>query len=142
MPIRTLVIDGDNIHDITSFYDEINRVFMANETWKLGASLDALDDMLRGAYGAGSGSDPVLLIWRNMEKNRADLGVAATRTYYRKKLEHPEMFNAESARKSLDELDAGTGPTYFDIVLQIIADHPRITLRAHGVDAHPPRVPG
>ena len=48
----TLRLDGRLIHDIASFYDEINRVFMAGEDWQLGPSLDALDDMLRGGYGA------------------------------------------------------------------------------------------
>ena len=80
--MQTLVIEGGNVHGIASFYDEINRVFMPDETWKLGASLDALDDMLRGAYGAAAGRHAVLLVWRDMEKNRADLGVDATRAYY------------------------------------------------------------
>ena len=41
----TLIIDGENIHDIFSFFDEINRVFMHSEDWKLGPSLDALNDI-------------------------------------------------------------------------------------------------
>ena len=48
----TLRLDGCRIRDIPSFYDEINRVFMAGEDWRLGPSLNALDDMLRGGYGA------------------------------------------------------------------------------------------
>jgi RNAse (barnase) inhibitor barstar len=130
MTIKTLILEGDHIHDIASFYDEINRVFMAQETWQLGASLDALDDMLYGAYGAAGGKTPVLLIWRNMEKSRADLGLAATQAYYREKLARPEMFNSARARESLDALEAGTGPTYFEIVLEVFAGHPRVTLRA------------
>jgi len=45
-PPQVLIIDGANIRDIASFYDEINRVFMVGEDWQLGASLDGLDDML------------------------------------------------------------------------------------------------
>lgn len=127
--MQTLVIEGGNVHDIASFYDEINRVFMPDETWKLGASLDALDDMLRGAYGAAAGRHAVLLVWRGMEKNRADLGRDATRAYYLEKLRHPGMFNADRARRQLALLEAGTGPTYFHIVLQIFQDHPRFTVR-------------
>lgn len=58
---RTLTIDGSRIHDIPSFYDEINRVFMTGVDWTLGPSLDALDDLLYGGYGALDGDAPVSL---------------------------------------------------------------------------------
>lgn len=126
----TLTLDGSNIHDIPSFYDEINRVFMAGEDWKLGPSLDALNDLFYGAYGAAQGSPSLTLIWSNMDKNRADLGLDATRAYYLDKLKRPDIFNADHFRHALNALENGTGPTYFDMVLQIIADHPNITLYA------------
>src|SRR4051812_9566806 len=94
VPTTTLILEGDRIHDIPSFYDEINRVFMAGEAWKLGESLDALNDLLHGGYGAARGAGPVLLVWRDMEKSRAALGVAATQAYYREKLARPGTFNA------------------------------------------------
>jgi RNAse (barnase) inhibitor barstar len=50
-----LVLDGSAIHDIAGFYAEINRVFMACEDWQLAPSLDALDDLLYGGYGALAG---------------------------------------------------------------------------------------
>lgn len=128
-PPKTLIIEGQTIHDIPSFYDEINRVFMADEDWKLGQSLDALDDMLYGGYGALQGGATVILIWRQMEKNREDLGLEATRGHYRRKLEHPERFNIERIRSDLEALERGDGPTFFDIVQQIIADHHNIDLR-------------
>jgi RNAse (barnase) inhibitor barstar len=64
----TLVIEGSNIHDISSFYEEINRVFMSEVDWKLGANLDALNDMFYGAYGALKGAEPFTLVWQGMEK--------------------------------------------------------------------------
>ena len=127
---KTLIIDGAAIRDIPSFYDEINRVFMTGETWKLGASLDALNDMFHGGYGAIEGDEPVTLIWRDMERNRADLGIEATREFYRRKLERPEIFDVERVARDLDALEAGAGPTFFDIVLQVLADHPNIALVA------------
>lgn len=45
---RRVTILGERIHDIPSFYDEVNRVFMENEAWSIGQSLDAFDDMLYG----------------------------------------------------------------------------------------------
>lgn len=48
---KRLIILGKRIHDIPSFYDEVNPVFMKNETWSHGHSLDAFNDMLYGQYG-------------------------------------------------------------------------------------------
>lgn len=126
---KTLVIDGRNIRNIPSFYDEMNRVFMADEDWKLGASLDALNDMFYGGYGAIKREEPVILVWQGMAQNRVDLGMEATRKFYSDKLNTPELFNHDHARNSLEKLENGTGQTYFDIVLEIIADHPNIELR-------------
>ncbi|MFC4256547.1 ribonuclease inhibitor [Altererythrobacter xixiisoli] len=125
----SIIIEGAHIRDIASFYVEINRVFMAGEDWQLGHSLDALDDMLYGGYGALQGDAPVVLIWRQMQRNRQDLGRDATRGWYQAKLDQPEGFNVQRIRADLDALERGEGPTFFDIVQQIIADHPNITLQ-------------
>lgn len=125
----SLTIEGEHIHDIASFYAEINRVFMAGEDWQLGHSLDGFDDLLYGGYGALQGNAPVVLIWRQMERNRQDLGRDATRGWYQAKLDQPAGFNVQRIRADLDALERGEGPTFFDIVQQIIADHPNITLQ-------------
>jgi RNAse (barnase) inhibitor barstar len=126
----TLTIAGSDIHDIPSFYAEINRVFMPNEDWKLGESLDALDDMLRGGYGALRGSEPVKLVWQDIDIARTGLGFGATCAYLQTKLERPDLYDIERIRRQLSALKAGTGQTYFEIVLDIIADHPNIELVA------------
>jgi len=125
---RTLVIDGARVHGIRSFFDEINRVFMADESWDLGASLDALDDMLYGGYGAASGDGPVTIVWTDAAHSRAALGTEATRAYYREKLAHPQTFDTARFTRQLAEFEAGTGPSYFDTVLAIFASHPRLRL--------------
>jgi len=129
MKCPTLTIDGNNIQDIASFYDEVNRVFMAGESWTLGASLDALDDLLYGGYGVARGCDAITLVWLHMDRSRVALGVDATRAYYRNKLGKPG-FNQARVQAQLDELDTGSGATYFDIVMEIIAAHPSITLKS------------
>ena len=50
----TMRLDGRRVHDIASFYDEINRVFMTGVDWQLGPSLDALDDMRDGHPAPGT----------------------------------------------------------------------------------------
>lgn len=125
----TLIIDGNAITDIPSFFAEINRVFMAEESWTLGESLDALDDLLRGGYGALRDQDTIALAWTNIEASRAALGEATTRAWLLGKLEIA-AFNAAEVQRQLDALEAGTGPTYFDIIMEIIASHPRVQLVA------------
>ena len=126
--METITIEGAAISDIASFYAELNRVFMEGESWTLGQSLDALDDMLYGGYGVLKEKERVRLVWRDIEKSRAALGLAATRAYYRAKLAQPNRYDTTIARKALDALETGQGPTYFDIVLAIIAEHDTVEL--------------
>ena len=126
--IKELILDGNRIHDIPSFYDEVNRVFMQGADFTLGPSLDAFNDMLYGGYGAIRGNESIRLRWLNFEKNRKDLGVETTVAFYRAKLERPEAFNEEWSRGKLEELERGEGQTYMDILLEIIDEHPNIRL--------------
>jgi len=132
--MKTLTINGNNIHDIPSFYEEINRVFMKNTEWELGQSLDALNDMFYGGYGEIEGNESIHLIWKNMEKNKEDLGWELTRKFYLEKLKSPETYNTNFVREKLSELENGTGQTYFEIILEIIAEHPNIRLKANEED--------
>jgi len=128
--VKTIIIDGSRIKDIPSFYDEINRVFMVEVDWKLGPSLDAFNDMLYGGYGEINENEPIRLIWENYQKNKEDLGLELTKNYYEDKLNYPSTFNVEFVKEKLYELANGTGKTYFEIILEIIADHKNIELIA------------
>lgn len=132
---KQIYIDGDRISDIPSFYEEINRVFMAGEDWKLGNSLDAFNDLLYGGFGLIEGKEAVTLVWQNMEKTRNDLGYEVTRQYYEEKFLAHSAFNKDYFREKLNALNNGTGQTYFDMLMEIIADHPNITLEAVETDA-------
>lgn len=126
--MTTLVIDGAAVRGIPSFYDELNRVFMADEDWSLGQSLDALDDLLYGGFGALHGVGPVRVVWHRHAASREALGRGATADHLRAKIARPDVFDAERFARQLTELEAGTGPTYFDIVVGIFAEHPEIDL--------------
>ncbi len=126
--MKTLTIRGRYIRDIPSFYAEVNRVFMADEGWKLGESLDAFNDLLFGGYGAIAGSDPVEIVWEDIEASRAALGIETTRTYLTAKLRQPELYSVSVIQQQLDQLEKSDGSTYFDTILDIIRDHPNVEL--------------
>ena len=126
--MKTLTIMGQHITDIPSFYAEINRVFMADMDWKLGHSLDGFNDMLYGGYGAIVGREPIKIVWQDIDQSKTALGLETTREYLQNKLLQPELFNLTLIQSRLSELDSGAGKTYFDIILEIIADHPNIEL--------------
>lgn len=123
-----LRLEGSRIRDIPSLYAELDRVLMVGVDWRLGASLDALDDLLHGGFGTLHGHDRARILWADHRVAREALGVAATREQLLGKLARPDVYNAETARLRLAALEAGVGPTYFETVLEVFADHPRIEL--------------
>jgi hypothetical protein len=124
--VKTLRIDGASVHDIPSFYDELNRVLMVGIDWRLGASLDALADVLYGGYGALDGDEAVRLVLGDDRRLREVLGVEATRRHHLAKLDQPERYDVALIEERLRALDAGTGPTYYETVREILAEHPNI----------------
>lgn len=126
--MHEVTIEGRRVHDIPSLYAEINRVFMADESWELGPSLDALDDLLHGGYGLLARTSPVRVVWTGSEHSRAALGPAATLDWYDAKLAEPGRFGSPGLRARREALLDGTGPTYFEIVEEIFADHPEVEL--------------
>ncbi|WP_245806948.1 DUF2087 domain-containing protein [Krasilnikoviella flava] len=124
---RTLHLDGSRVDSIAAFYDELNRVFMAGEAWRLGPSLDALDDLLHGGFGAARGADRLTVVWHGYALARAALGFAATCEYYRAKVADPR-FDTTLFRGRLADLEAGRGKTYAELVLEVFADHPGVEL--------------
>ncbi len=124
--MKTFTIHGENFSNISGFYGEVNRIFMQGETWQLGESLDAFDDLLYGGFGALADEKEIRLVWRGFEKSKVDLGLQATKDLYLQKLRQPQVYNAAWARQKLDGLEAGTEKTYFEILLEIIAQHPNV----------------
>ena len=124
--VKQIEIEGNAINDIASFYEEINRVLMKGESWLIGHSLDAFDDLLYGGYGALQGAQSVELVWYHMDHSRKALGYQATRAYYLDKLRPNSPYNKKLFAEKLSALESGRGETYFETILSIIADHPSI----------------
>lgn len=126
--MKKIIIQGKNINNIETFYEEVNRVFMRNKDWKIAQSLDAFNDMLYGSFGEIKGKEKIQLIWKDIEQNQKSLGFQTTLDFYQTKLKSPEIFNQNFVINKINELENGLGLTFFEIVLEIIADHPNIIL--------------
>ena len=128
MMVKQIEIEGNSINDIASFYEEINRVLMAEESWIIGHSLDAFDDLLFGGYGTLQGTQSVELLWYHMDHSRQALGDQTTRVYYLDKLRPGSPYNKKRVEEKLAALERGTGETHFVNILTILADNPRISV--------------
>lgn len=126
--MKKIIIEGKNINNIETFYEEVNRMFMSQENWKIAQSLDAFNDMLYGSFGEIKGKEKIQLIWKDIEQNQKSLGFETTLEFYQNKLKSPEIFNRKFVLSKIDELHHGVGLTFFEIVLEIISDHDNITL--------------
>jgi len=122
-------IDGAQIDGIADLYEQFNREFMRAEDWRMGTSLDALNDVLYGLDSEGRDGDPAVVTWFDHAHSREALGVGATERWLLDKLAQPGAFNGERFAADLAALRDGTGTTYFEIVLEVFADHPLIELR-------------
>ena len=119
--VKHLVIEGKNISNIKTFYQEINRVFMQHENWKIGESLDALNDLFYGGFGEIKGKENIRLIWENFEENKKALGLEMTKNFYESKLKSPEIFNTAFIKEKIEALENGNWQTYFEIIAEIIS---------------------
>lgn len=128
MAPRQFEIDGSTMTDIASFYAQMNRLLMDGESWALAESLDALNDVLYGGYGPIAGREPVRFVWKDIAATRAALGRKATCAFLRERLKTRTMFNGSPIVDQLAALESGLGTTYFDVVMQVFADHPNIEI--------------
>lgn len=126
--MKKIIIEGKNINNIETFYEEVNRVFMLHENWKIAQSLDAFNDLLYGSFGEIKGKEKIQLIWKDMEQNQKSLGFQTTLEFYQNKLQSPEIFNHKFVLSKINELHNDVGFTFFEIVLEIIANHDNIML--------------
>lgn len=124
--MEVFCIDGAALASIDDLYEQLNDLLMAGEDWRMGASLDALDDVL---YRFEGGPEPAAtFVWTDHEHSRHALGVAATREWLQGKLDRPGVFDDQRIRRQLTALAAGIGRTYFDLVVEVFTGHPGVRL--------------
>jgi RNAse (barnase) inhibitor barstar len=126
---KKIIIDGDDFSDPDGFYEEMNRLFMKGVDWRMGHSLDALNDVLYGGFGVYEPGEPVLVLWRKVSGSRKVLGTEETKRNYQMKIDQGYPYNVTLFKQKLAAIEDGTGPTLFDIIIEIFRDHKNIELR-------------
>lgn len=121
-------IDGAEVHSISDLYGQLNRELMTDEDWRLGSSLDGFNDILYRVDGEIREGVPASFIWTDHAHSRDALGFDETQRWLHNKLSQPNSFNQQRIQSDLDALRSGLGKTYFELILEIFADHPLIKL--------------
>lgn len=101
---------------------------MAKEDWKIGESLDALNDLFYGGFGLIDGNEPIELTWKNFDHNKELFGYNFTMEFYQEKLKQSKVFSTKIIQQNISALESGAGLTYFEMILQMIAEHKNIML--------------
>ncbi len=122
-------IDGEEVGGIADLFEQFNREFMRDEDWRMGTSLDALNDVLHRLDAESRDGDPAVVVWHDHARSREVLGFETTQRWLLDKLAQPHAFDEARIMSDLDALRAGTGKTYFDLVLEVFAGHPHIELQ-------------
>ena len=68
-----LTIHGDAIHDLDSFYDEVQKSLCPKFS-DFGRNIDAFNDILRGGFGTFEYGEKVTIEWLDSDKGRQVLG--------------------------------------------------------------------
>lgn len=124
---KTAVINGSRFSDLSGFYEEVSTVLMEGVDWKVG-TLDGFDDILYGGFGVFENTDEIEIVWKDFQKSKEDLGLEATKEFYKNKIKQGKPFNIDLAQQKLDELIKENGQTLFEILVEIIESHKNITL--------------
>ena len=122
-------IDGGEVHSIADLYEQFNRELMAEQDWILGPTLDGLNDVLYRIDSEIRDGVPATFVWLDHAHSRDVLGFDETQRWLNNKLAQPGSFNQRGIQSDLDELQQGIGKTYFEIILEIFAEHPLIELQ-------------
>ncbi len=124
---KLITINGSHFSDLSGFYDEVSLVLMKNTDWKVG-TLDGFDDILYGGFGVFESGDEIQITWKDSQKSKEDLGLEDTRHFYENKIRQGKPFNVELIQQKMNELISGNGQTLFEILIEIIESHKKITL--------------
>ena len=119
---KKIIIDGNNFSNEEEFYNEIDKLLTKDVTFKTGHNLDALYDILKGGFGVHEYNEELEITWINASKSKIDLGYKETIKHWEKILKKCLSANKENINNKLQNAKRKTGPTLFEIIIDIIQD--------------------
>lgn len=125
--MKTFVIEGSKIKNMSTFYDEIEHSFLQNINFIMGRNLDAFDDILWGGYSFGE-SEKIKVIWKDMDKSRKALGYKETVNYLNHIIKGVASSNKAFFKTEIENAKAEKGYTMFDRIINIFNSHKHIDL--------------
>lgn len=111
-------VDGASLSTFEDFVRAFSELLDDFE-WR--GSLDAFNDILRGGCGTPDGG--FVFRWVNADQARSALGYSETVRWLEHKLQTCHPTNRERVAAELNDARQARGPTLFDIIVGIIADH-------------------
>jgi RNAse (barnase) inhibitor barstar len=127
----TYTIDGERFTTLESFFQEITRTLVPVVHW--GQDLESFHDVLNGGFGTPAAG--FTLRWHRHALSRVRLGYPETIRQLELRLQRCPPENRAAVAQQLKQAHAGTGPTVFDWLVQIVRAHASgATLNGHAVE--------
>ncbi len=118
-------VDGACFETLDGAAAEFTRALGFTTPWE--GSLDALNDLLYGGFGTPR--EGFVLVWRAADLSRERLGVAATLAWLDARIGRGLPYDVALITARREALVRGEGQTLFDVIVEIIGEHPEIELR-------------
>src|ERR1700749_667403 len=109
----TLTINGNRVHDFTTFIEEFNRVYARFDV-RWNGNLDAFNDYLAWP------DEKYVLVWEEAELSRAGLCYGAMVEWLRERVQHCHTSGGPPMQERLQAAKLGKGQTMFDQIIEII----------------------
>lgn len=118
--MKRIVIDASDFGTLEEFFYAFERAALPPGV-RWGRNLAAFDDVLCGGFGTPS--EGFLFEWRGAELSKERLGYDETVRQLRRRLSKCHPSNRSRVSDQLEAALRREGPTVFDWLTEIIADH-------------------
>jgi hypothetical protein len=112
-------LDGNVFSDFAGFAEHFSTTVLGDHYWT--GNLDSFNDILRGGFGTREDGFTVRIV--NATAARRVLGYPATITWLEERAANCHPSNRAHFVERLSEARAATGPTLFDMLVEIVRDH-------------------
>ena len=68
---KQIFIEGKNIKNLESFFEEIDRVLTKDLDWDTGHNLNSFNDLLYGGFGVHDYEESIELIWKDFNESQS-----------------------------------------------------------------------